>query len=198
MLGLGYVGLGIGEPFANATAPTVQPTPPIEMPNPRGRQFPTDLYSWIENTDLNLLGKDVFFGHGGPNYDYPNPRGYIPGIDLKTWTQNTPLNLIGQDKQFRGPGQGTGYEYPNPNWVRKRAYNANTFTQQSLALSTFKPTFGLGGFPNFDQPNPRGYRRAIDLISSISPITDRASDLPRYTVIGVLGGSGVVSGLCFG
>jgi hypothetical protein len=177
MLGLGYVGLGIGEPFSSQTAPIVQPSPPHDLPNPRGPVFPIDLRTFTQSTRLNLIGLDTFFGHGGPNYDYPNPRGATYPSDLRTFTQSTKLNLLNQDKFF-GLG-GPYYDYPNPRGAQ-RSIDLINLTSSGLALKlTVAPPL-LGTFSQHDYPNPRGPQRSIDALTIAGSI-----NIPLFTIPGI-------------
>jgi hypothetical protein len=176
MLGLGYVGLGIADPFPSASAPSNAPSsPPFDQPNPRGPLYPIELRTFLQSTKLTLIGQDTFFGHGGPNYDWPNPRGYAQPIDLKTWMQSTPLNLVGKDK-FYGLG-GPSYDYPNPR-APQRSIDLINFTSSGLALTrTIAPP--LLTLANYDFPNPRGPQRSIDALSITGSL-----NIPLFTIFG--------------
>lgn len=67
--------------------PASKPTFQLDWPNPRGYAFPTDLRTFVNNVEIQLIGKDLFFrGAGqGPSYDWPNPRGASFPIDSRTW-----------------------------------------------------------------------------------------------------------------
>lgn len=163
MLGLGIHTTGVADPTTTGSAPAVQTFPPIDFPNPAGYRYPVELRTFTQNVKLVLIGKDVFYGYGPPDFDWPNPVLPRQPIERWTFTQSTPLNLLSQDK-FYGLG-GPSYDYPNPRGRRTRIENF-TFINQSLALTrTIAPPLNLGGFPQRDFPNPRGYQRSIDLLT---------------------------------
>jgi len=65
-----------------------------DWPNPAGKAFPTNLRTFLDSLELNLLGQDKFFGGPGQppaNLDWPVPKGAIPSISLRVWID--PLNL---------------------------------------------------------------------------------------------------------
>jgi len=70
------------------------PSPPFNLddwPNPTGAAFPQDLRGYIQDLNLQLLGKDKFFGapgQGPSNLDWPVPLGPIGTIGLRTWLIN--------------------------------------------------------------------------------------------------------------
>jgi hypothetical protein len=177
MLGLGYVGLGIADPFPSASAPSNAPTsPPFDQPNPRGPIYPIELRTFLQSTKLNLIGKDVIFGTPKA-YDYPNPRGYIYPSDLRNFTQSTPLNIIGTDKFF-GLG-GPRYDYPNPR-SPQRAIDLINLTSSGLALKLTVAPPNLGVFAQYDYPNPRGPQRSIDALTIAGSLP-----IPIFTIPGV-------------
>lgn len=91
----------------------------FDQPNPLGRQFPVGGRS-ITHSGVGYLGKDQFYGLGGPQYDYPNPQIARQPIVLKVWLDPTKIHLIGKDKFFGGPGQApANYDQPNPLIARK-------------------------------------------------------------------------------
>ena len=139
-----------------------------DWPNPNGPRSCIDLRTWINQTDLTLLGKDQFFGlSGNPQFDWPVPKGYVPAASLKTWTQ-TPNILAGQDRFF-GLGGSPQFNWPNPRGPIP-AIDLKTWLKNNTYLIGQDTFFGLAGHPTFDWPIPKGAIPATTLKTWTDPL----------------------------
>ena len=59
----------------------------LDWPNPLGPRFPSDLRTFLNAVETQLVGQDQFFGAPGQvlSYDWPLPGRRIPAVDLLTW-----------------------------------------------------------------------------------------------------------------
>lgn len=154
MLGLTGIGQAAIAAFPAQTAPPGSPFYQNKWDNPRGPVGSVALLTWVQSVNLALLGKDKFFGAGGPTYDYPNPRAPERSIELRTWVHGLDIPLYGADV-FPGRAGGPAYDWPNPRGP-ERSIDLRTWTvPYNFALNA--TPFQLFGSRNFDQPNPRGY-----------------------------------------
>lgn len=92
--------------------------PSYEWLVPKGRPFPSDLRGFIQDTQLQLIGQDVFPGGGAPgespDYDYPVPKGPQPHRENRTFLHRVDLPLIGQDAIYGAAGQAPEYIWVVP------------------------------------------------------------------------------------
>lgn len=142
---------------------TVSPFFQTEWPFPRGTAFPIDLRTFINGTDLNLLGQDTFFGGPGQppsNRDWPNPTRSLRPIDSLTWTYDLLCNtlnvIIYPFKQLDWP-LPKGATFPS---------DLKTYTKGAATQLFGQDTFyGGPGQPlvNLQWPVPKGYIGVIDL-----------------------------------
>lgn len=122
--------------------------------NPRGYVFPADLRTFINAAEVQLLGKDQFFGAPGERtfVDFPNPRGYTYPTELRTFVHSTDNQLADKDQFFGAPGERTPPDQPNP-MLGKRIDLTHVVNLLETTLGiVFPMPFNLQ-----DQPNPRGY-----------------------------------------
>jgi hypothetical protein len=179
-------------------APLPAPEMNFDQPNPRGPAWPTSVKGWTDQTKIELLGKDQFFGlAGSPNYDWPNPKAPGRSADLLSWLRAAQVQLIGQD-QFFGLAGGSHIEWPVPRGAAPpprfdpldtlailfTAPPAPPFTPADLPNPRSARTvagwtwarfagvdqlFGAPGeAPAYDWPNPRGAQGTIDLRTMLS------------------------------
>lgn len=67
-------------------------TSQLDWPVPKAATPATDLRNWIDQTKINLIGQDRFYGVGNsPEYDFPNPRAPNRSPDLGTWIPSYPF-----------------------------------------------------------------------------------------------------------
>lgn len=94
------------------TTLAVPPVPPFFFTgwtNPLQRQFPIDLRNFLNPAEIQLFGKDQFFGGPGQpplNIQWPVPKGYVGVIDLKTET----LSLLSTTLKPTPAPPGTGHD----------------------------------------------------------------------------------------
>lgn len=173
-----------------ADTPLNPPSFPRDFPNPKGRPFPIEDLTWLQQTDLGLLHKDKFFDAPGqgPNYDWPVPKGKPYSVDVRTWIQTLAVNLRSKDKFFSNPGRGPTYDWTNPLRPRRSidlyswtlGANLNLFVKvdprrqldwPNPVLPRRAPEYSLATNPNIypsgkpfktdDYPNPLPYRRPV-------------------------------------
>jgi len=158
-------------PFAN-----------FDYPNPRGAIPSVDLKTWINAVEVQLIGKDTFFGSAGmgPDYDYPNPRGAAFPSDLRTFINQTEIQLIGKDKIYGASGMVPDYDWPNPLGPR-RVVDLLTQVYPSRALRT---AVAASPFSLTDWPNPRGPSYSIDLRTFLNPVETQLIGKDKFFGLG--------------
>src|SRR6266404_3422346 len=116
------------------------------QPNPWGPTPDIVLKTITESYDVELVGKDKFFGAPGmgPTYSYPNPRGAIPPSVLNTWIYSS-LDL--KTTFTNVPRYPTFHKYVV-------SFNPTLYTWGRGPTSSGDTFFGLAGNPNFYWPNP--------------------------------------------
>src|SRR5690242_2446657 len=163
-------------------APAVGAQPPFfqtDWPNPTQKK--PDIRGSTASVNLNILGKDQFYGAAGqpPTYDYPNPvlrkvqrQDYLGSVNLNLlqpfaqtdWPNPTlkkpdirgavygvNLNILGEDQFFGAAGQPPTYDYPNPRTARRGPPDQSI----SLLQSTLAPVVVAGNpFSQTEWPNP--------------------------------------------
>jgi hypothetical protein len=92
---------------------------------------------------------------------FPEP---IRVLARQGFEHSTDIKLIGQDKQFRGAGQWTTYDYPNPRGypfpIEERTWLHSY--DPKLLLGKDVQFRGAGQWTTYDWPNPRGYPFPIE------------------------------------
>jgi hypothetical protein len=134
--------------------------PNFDWPVPKGYPIPLDVRSWIEDTNIQLIGQDQFFGGPGQvpaQLDWPVPRGYAYPTDLRTLLSN----LLQSTLATLVSSPFAQLDWQNP-IVAGRLLSTwlNAAQVQLIGKDIF---FGLAGNPNYDWPNPRGYAYPQDL-----------------------------------
>ena len=159
--------LTFAPPIPLSLATFVQPVPTkmSDWPVPRGYVPGISLRTHIDPLKLNLLGQDKFYGLGGPDYDWPNPRGYQRSIDLLTFAPPLPLTTA----TFVQPVPTKQTDWPVPRGPIPSIALRTHVDPLKLNLRGQDKFFGVGG-PEYDYPNPKGYRRAVDLLTFAPPI----------------------------
>jgi len=150
-------------------APAVVAQPPFfqtDWPNPTQKK--PDIRGSTASVNLNILGKDQFYGAAGqpPTYDYPNP--VLRKVQRQDLAVSVNLNLLQPFAQT---------DWPNP-LVQKANLELRTFTDSfNLPLLGKDQFFGAAGQPPiYDYPNPRTARRgppdqSISLLqSTLAPV----------------------------
>jgi hypothetical protein len=134
--------------------------PNFDWPNPRGPLYPIALRTFVDPLKLDLRGKDATFGLGGyPNFDWPNPRGPRRSIELLTFAPPVDQDILGATPYAQ-------YDWPNPRGPLY-AIALRTFVDPlKLELLGHDATYGLGGYPNFDWPDPRIFRGRVPPIDA--------------------------------
>lgn len=166
------------------------PFKPVMFDNPQGKPYPTELRQFMHDADIQLFGKDTFFGLAGhPNFDWPNPTGKPYHIDLRTYVNDGLLYLltippppfvpaafdnpqgkpfpiglrtfIGERKQYYADIKPFSLtEWPNPR-VGGSAIDLRTWVA-NLLESTLVPTT-QAPFSQTDWPNPLPRMSMVDL-----------------------------------
>jgi hypothetical protein len=137
---------GAGQPPANLDWPNPQP------PKPRS----IDLRTFLNPTEIQLIGQDTFFGSPGmgPDYDWPNPTLKRPNLELRTWLDPYKINLQSQDTFFGLAGHPT-FDWPNPTLKRPDPSTRTWLDPYKINLQSKDVFFdGAGRGPNYDWPNP--------------------------------------------
>lgn len=130
-----------------------RPHKQLNWPNPRGAIPSTSLKTWVDQTKINLIGQDRFFGLAGhPNFDQPNPRG--PSRRPQDWTRG--FRIVDQAALF--PAEGSNYDWPNP---RGPTYPVSLRTWSD---QTRRQLIGQDRLPErqTEWPNPRAALRRPD------------------------------------
>lgn len=135
------------------------PFTPDDFPNPRKI---TTAPGFVNQTAINLIGQDQFFGAPGESkvYDYPNPRSAPRSQDLQTW------------KNFYDPSMPFVWKWEDPNpKAAPRSIDLRTHTAQPLPELYGQDQFfwAPGEGPRYDYPNPRAPLRSIDLRTHLDP-----------------------------
>jgi hypothetical protein len=132
------------------------PSRQTEWPNPRGYVPSIDLRTII-NPALIAVPPEI---PNVMNYDWPNPRGPVSAISLLTWTVMPTWTLTFVPEMGRGqrfwPNPSLGPRRLGPDWVRGSTW---LISQPPPVISQAR---------NRDWPNPRGPRRAVDLLTFIN------------------------------
>jgi hypothetical protein len=115
--------------------------------------YPNHLRTHIQNANVQLIGKDTFFGGPGnaPDYDWPLPRPYVYPNQTRTWLLNSQVQLIGKDTFFDGPGNGPDYDWPTPRQSGQGKTWTYSLNQTTLAPVAANPL----PFNQADWPLPR-------------------------------------------
>lgn len=117
------------------TLPKAVPSHQTDWPNPRGPTFPTDLRTFVNSVELQLIGKDLLFGAAGqvPTYDWQNPRGKPSPNDYGTWV----VNLLQTTLQ---PAAPVSYLFRPPliQRIERKPYFQETFWN-NLVVTTLSP-----------------------------------------------------------
>lgn len=124
-----------------------------DWPLPRPFPYPKENRTWIQCTDLFLIGKDVQFGAAGQfkTYDWPLPSPFPYPKENRTWLQSTDLFLIGKDTQFGAPGQFKTYDWPLPRTREQGKTWTYSLNQTTLAPVVVNPL----PFNQYDWATPR-------------------------------------------
>jgi hypothetical protein len=104
--------------------------PEYDYPNPRGKQFPVELRTFIQPMTILLL-------RPFQTPEQPNPRGRQFPSELRTFVAPVNLNLVGQDQFFTTAGRGPQYDYPNPTRAKSRFAAMTSQPQNNLLETTF-------------------------------------------------------------
>jgi hypothetical protein len=115
----GCAAFSVAFPALEVTYTIQGPFIPPDLPNPRGRIYPQHLRIFVSGIEVQLIGKDKFFGAPGEPPQYMNlwtinPRSRPFPIDLRSYIDPSEIWLRGKDIFFGAPGQPPQYHTPNP------------------------------------------------------------------------------------
>src|SRR5690349_10843502 len=137
-------------------APAQPPFSQTDWQNPVVRKADVSNRTWLQQINLNLLGKDKFFGEAGQppaNLNQPNPQ--RPRRNPQDWNQNLLQSTLTPAAQ--APFSQT--DWPNPN--QRKPDVRGSVNAVNLNLIGQDRFFGAAGQPpaNTDFPNPKAARR---------------------------------------
>ena len=136
----------------------------LALYDPRRQAVVTENRGFLNPAEIQLIGKDKFFGAAGEpprNYDWPNPVLRRDDVNRRGWFVNLLLSTL-----YTVIVPFAQRDWPNP-WGRLFPSSLRTHTDPvKLELAGQDQFFGLPGQPpaNQDQPNPtRAKSPAVDL-----------------------------------
>lgn len=161
--------------------------PQYDYPNPRGYIPAISLRTHLHPVQLNLLGKDQFFGAAGQppaNLDWPVPKGYQFPISNRGFTWSTNINtLVTFPKCFAMT------DWPNPRGYVPAISLKTHLDPLKLTLLGKDQFFGAPGEgPTYAWPNPAGPRypthlgtfyQAPSLSNLLAPAPFNMADWPN-------------------
>lgn len=128
-----------------------------EHPIPRGPARASDLRTFTNAIENNLIGKDQFMrapGMGPSNWDWPVPKGPARLSSLGRIEQNNTLALIVTNLRT----VNNKYDWPNPRgYVPGISLRTHIDPLKLLLLNKDQFFTTPGKAPIYDYPNPRGY-----------------------------------------
>lgn len=140
-----------------------------DWPNPRGYTFPSDLRTFINAAEVQLIGKDQFFGAPGERTppDQPNPT-LGKRIDL-----THVLNLLNSTLGIVFPYPFSLQDQPNPRgYIYPNELRTFLNAMESQLIGKDQMFGAPGQVPQYDFPNPQPVRRSYDVGGGVANLLE--------------------------